>query len=525
MTVNELLDLIGNAKDPYVLSAVNTREGVDQPRKIRIGRKPLLIAAIIALALLLVGCAAAVVVLNLKDMKLGEYRYTEPAHFDENGQKVEASEGNRNVISLQGVKGSPNYQAAQEWLEFDQAYDPDWTILADSDDFQRPEDYEAYSVYSQEMLNKVDEIAAKYGLQLLGPAAVFQRYESDVFFESLGIDSLFLPQAQTKAEGIVGYFYQGGNFKAEFWQSMTGEGQWPYEMLNSMYFSGKDYLDTVYSTLGELTDYEEWNYTTAQGYELLIVQGGRFARIFCDREDAFVSVSIDICYEQDDGKTVNMTRQQLLQVVETFDFGITPQKTDLSLAKEKLEKFNPELFEQRQAAMMETYVDPYTHGSYLELIKSLISESTPAEEMTYAMADVNGDGVEELLLGYTGRFDKDDDAHSFIEVFTIQNGQTSYFFSTSHPTYLCEDDFLECVDFQGAEKHWYYLLGKDYDETRLPEKYQFVGYSELDGTWETNKNDTDITPVPITEEEARQLIESHPRIPLEMKPITEFPGY
>lgn len=274
--------------------------GRDIPMK-RKNRKLILVAAVIALALLLVGCAA-VVVLHLRDMKIGEYSDTEPAHFDESGEVVPQTEVTADVISLQGIKGSPSQKAAQEWLYFEQSYDQDRTLLAGANDFQKPEAYEAYFVYTQEMIDKVEEIAAKYGLELLGPAAVFQNFERDVFFESLGIDSLFLPDAATEAESISGYFYQGGNFKAEFFQTMTGEDQWPYRMLNSIYFSGKDYLDTVCMTLSNLTDYEEWNYTTANGFDLLIVEGDGFALIFCNRDDAFITVSMDTFYETQSGE-------------------------------------------------------------------------------------------------------------------------------------------------------------------------------------------------------------------------------
>lgn len=40
-----------------------------------------------------------------------------------------------------------------------------------------------------------------------------------------------------------------------------------------------------------------------------------------------------------------------------------------------------------------------------------------------------------------------------------------------------------------------------------------------------NKSDIDKTPVPIMESEARQWIEFHPRIPLDMKHISEYAEY
>lgn len=58
MNVNDLLDVIGDAKDQYILSAVESRER--RPVKGRSFKKPLLIAAVIAMTLALVGCAAVI---------------------------------------------------------------------------------------------------------------------------------------------------------------------------------------------------------------------------------------------------------------------------------------------------------------------------------------------------------------------------------------------------------------------------------------------------------------------------------
>ena len=74
--------------------------------------RPLLIAAIIALSVLLMG--SAIVALNLQDMRIGEFSYTEDAYVDDFGNYVEATEIVLDVISLQGIKDSPNQLAAQE---------------------------------------------------------------------------------------------------------------------------------------------------------------------------------------------------------------------------------------------------------------------------------------------------------------------------------------------------------------------------------------------------------------------------
>lgn len=65
MNSNDLLDIVGEAKEEHVLDAVNTRNGV-QPQKKRLSlNRTFLIAAVIALLLFLVGCGAYIVVRNL----------------------------------------------------------------------------------------------------------------------------------------------------------------------------------------------------------------------------------------------------------------------------------------------------------------------------------------------------------------------------------------------------------------------------------------------------------------------------
>lgn len=210
--------------------------------------RPLLIAAVIALMLFLVGCAA-VYVLRMQDMKIGEYHATLP-EWVETPVSTSGEGRTYDVISLQGIAGTPNQQAAMEWWEFDQSYDTDRKLRAN--DFHASDAYDAYSVYTQEMVDKVDEIAQKYGLQLAGKRAVIQSWDASIFFDALGIEGLLLPDAQAEIQGASGYFYESGNFNLNFWLTLSSaEAQWPREILASLRYCGKAYLDTVIATVSE----------------------------------------------------------------------------------------------------------------------------------------------------------------------------------------------------------------------------------------------------------------------------------
>lgn len=479
--------------------------------------KPVMIAAMIGLMVILMGCA--VVALKLSDMKIGERSYTVPAYFDENGEKVPASEITRDMISLQGIAGSDNQKAAQEWLEFEQAYDPNYDLL--NDEFDAPEEYDAYFLYTQDMVDKVDEICEKYGLKPAGKMAVIQRWQSEIFFDALGIESLFLEDAEAELTGCAGYFYAGSNFNLDVDFTLTKEDfQWQHEVWSSIRYIDKEYLDTVYCAVTDADNAKQWNYTLADGTNILIVGLENAAMFFCDRDDAFLSVNINTRYEYDDGTIDSMTDRDIEQIAEVIDFHVKPQKPDMEDVEMKLQKSEAE-YQAQQEAMMATYVDERIQDSYADYIAILLKGSG---NYTYAIADINGDGVEDLLLGDVGLLESyNADTNCFTEVFTIKDGKTCFFFATDLPTYLCEGYVVEsCNISEYAKSHLYYTLGSDYDPQVMElEKFECVTYREIDETWRYS-DFSDVADTVITEEEAGTIMDSYGRIPLEMKPISEF---
>ena len=116
-----------------------------------------LIAAAVALMLLLVGCGV-LYVLRLQDMKIGEETVSQALPSDSPSESTTLD-----VISLQGIQGSPTYLAAQEWLAYTQSYTP-----SGGDSWDSPPEYWAYSVQNQEMVDKLNAICEKYGLKIIG---------------------------------------------------------------------------------------------------------------------------------------------------------------------------------------------------------------------------------------------------------------------------------------------------------------------------------------------------------------------
>ena len=116
MNAMDLMTGLNNVRDRFVVSAGEFRQ-VQREVHALPKRRLWLIAAVIALALLLVGCAVAYV-LRLQDMAFGQ----------ETQEAFEGDVRNRTLLSLQGVKGTPGYQATKEWYEWLQTYDMDMAI-------------------------------------------------------------------------------------------------------------------------------------------------------------------------------------------------------------------------------------------------------------------------------------------------------------------------------------------------------------------------------------------------------------
>ena len=151
MNANDMLDVIGDAKGTYVWDAQQIRTGETDTgvRKLP-AKKMWLIAAIVALLLVLAGCTV-VYLLHMQDLKLGEHTVISTQQ-----NSSESTERELDVLSLQGIQDSSNYLANQEWLAFTQSYEPELREYWESD-----EQYWAYNVQNQVMVDKLDEICKK----------------------------------------------------------------------------------------------------------------------------------------------------------------------------------------------------------------------------------------------------------------------------------------------------------------------------------------------------------------------------
>lgn len=409
----DLLETTGSIRDKYILEA-HSQTAV--PKKRIPSKRLFLMAAIIALMLLLVGCVA--VILGLRDMYLGEYTYD--AGFEETGVS--------NSISLQGYVGSPGYQAAKEWQDYLAVYDSDGTLLKEADQtgYESPIEYMAYLCYTSEMEAKIDEICGKYGLQLLGPTNLTDNPMR--MFTDLGIDNIIADGTVALVDFDGGaYYYQDGTFQLPGITTLTWKGNpWPHPVRYTYRCVMKTAFDGVALNVGDLNQYDEWTYTVKDGTEVLLALSEEKALIIADLPNHFVTVNI---LKPNDGSSASMDRSALEAIADTFRFDYTPRRPDADTLAES--EWFTQATEPEEITVPDNTVDaPVNNGSWEEVktkFAAILSgedvffNRDQAEGMTikqycdsfgavsevdvsitkYATADLDADGVPELLLWIT----------------------------------------------------------------------------------------------------------------------------
>lgn len=265
MTSMELFDILGNARDSYVVEVQRIRSGEApaRPKKMPM-KRILLIAAIIALTLLLVGCAV-VYVLSLRDMKIGEYSVTEPEHYGPNWVVIEAQEKTVEVLSVQGFADSPNQNAVKEWRDY------------------------LSSIKSEEIADEVKqekllEITEKYGLKLLQDGMYISYDRSQILLDALHLSGVCLDQPYAQVEYRSGTFHPEGTF--DLGVNIVPDGEvlnWPYMIRTDFQYYRKGYFKYYYAAVENLDSFQEWEYTLPDGGTALLALGEEEALILAER--------------------------------------------------------------------------------------------------------------------------------------------------------------------------------------------------------------------------------------------------
>lgn len=504
MKAIDLLIGFGSVKDSYVISAEEFRQGKKKAQIKRLStRKMWLIAAIIALALLLVGCCA-IIAMRLQHLTIREETASIPSETSFNGEEL-------SLISIQGFMGTDSYAAFKEWQDFLSTYDPDKSILHTNNDFQAPEAYFSYSCYSQEMIDKIDEICEKHHLQPLGKPWFFDRGEN--VFDAVGIESVFSEKARTGLGSISGYCYADGTFDIE--GTLELKGQWNELVSYSLRSVQKTSFDGVPRNIGDVDAYDQWNYTMADGTTVLLALREEVGLMIVDKQDSFVTVGIDVFANGGFLGNVPQERAFLEAVCEEFDFTFQTQPVDPAKADAM---YQAQL--EREAGEDHLHVTGGLIGSeylisYAGWIDYMVDEMK-YKDLKYALIDVDADGVEELLLQCEHLERYNGDKNSFFGLFTIENSEIKTIVRGSlrgSNFYLCQGGVIEQAY---TDSHYYFAMDGSMVESVAC--YEGEWYHTQGGSIGEGFEESDA----VTEEEVNAIIAKYPRIDIDFIPVEDF---
>ena len=197
--------------------------------------------------------------------------------------------GNTDVMSLQGLAGSPEFEANARWHAFYESYDTDGAILAsigNSDTGLGPR-YDAYPCYTREMADTLDAIAEESGLELLSGLTLYGAADLPDWMRNT------LPQSCGAFDHCIyaGYSFDNGSFKTEG-AFFFCDARWPYETNYQFVCNRKGYLSVSYLAIGDADDYTQWAYETASGVTVTLALGPNKALIIADLPDAYLVVNV-----------------------------------------------------------------------------------------------------------------------------------------------------------------------------------------------------------------------------------------
>ena len=510
MKEKRILYAIGYVKDQYIEELYETEQTAIKKTSLK---RIIMIAAVISLLLLLMGCAV-VYFLSLQDMKVGEYNFYVPPAYDEFGNLIPVE--THAPITQLSVQGA-NMEALAEWLEFRNNYDKDLEIAAEADRTgsswkEIPENYHlTYGCYSQEMVDKLNEIAAKYDLKLLSTYFTCEYYESNVIFGALGLDSLIEFGKDVNVEYGSGYFFPEGTFDIAMTLSMDS-ADWVWDDVNVYYrYSLKEYFDNAYGSISDIENCTEWNYTREDGQTVLLVLTEETAKIYADLPDAFVSIGFSTNIWEN-GKRMPLTASALEHMAELFDFSIKPQKANMTLAEE-LKADAQAAYEASKAAAGEKHETMLNEGydDYIKYVQDKYSRT--AEYMSYALYDVNGNGIEELIVRNLNILSiKDGESYRYFNIAAVNIAGSAF--------YPCEGNVFElCHEYFAMHQYYFYQAeaeGASFITGVIHDTNKDIWYRSLDGgNYDENR-------VQITAEEAQEIRNSYTRIEIDMPPLLKY---
>ena len=282
-------------------------------------RRPFLLAAVIALLLLLVGCAA-VYVLKMEHVKISSGTDQRDYSLVDGVYVKDPHTVDTTTLSMAGLKGSNAYKACADFYAYETELRASASASGD------------WTGYDDAINAKAQELAEQYGLKPEGQSLTFRTTRN--LCNALGVERFVRNSQDVSIDVDQGFCRDSGNFFVLL-RFAFPEDQ-GYEVTytsGALYWNRQDTFSREYFTLEDRGDWVERNYTTSAGNTVLILTSPSQERgyIICDRGDALMTVWLDVNPEllsEDAGvvsaEYLHMTDAQLDMVADALDFAIQP---------------------------------------------------------------------------------------------------------------------------------------------------------------------------------------------------------
>lgn len=283
-------------------------------------RRPFLLAAVIALLLLLVGCAA-VYVLKMEHVKISSGTDQRDYSLVDGVYVKDPHTVDTTTLSMAGLKGSNAYKACADFYAYETELRASASASGD------------WTGYDDAINAKAQELAEQYGLKPEGQPLTFRTTRN--LRNALGVERFVRNSQDVSIDVDQGFCRDSGNFFVLL-RFAFPEDQ-GYEVTytsGALYWNRQDTFSREYFTLEDRGDWVERNYTTSAGNTVLILTSPSQERgyIICDRGDALMTVWLDVNPEllsEDAGvvsaEYLHMTDAQLDMVADALDFAIQPK--------------------------------------------------------------------------------------------------------------------------------------------------------------------------------------------------------
>lgn len=277
---------------------------------------------------------------------------------------------------------SPNYLAAQEWATFLASYDSDHQILTYLPDKEVSfgNAYDSYFCYTQDMASKIDEICLKYGLKKRG------KPQYDVSWEDLcrilKVENLIGEDSNIQMTNIRGSIFKSGSFHFEGSILLPQNAKPAIFTIN--WDAKSDFIDSILC-IEDLTEYEQWNFVTAGGQVVLLaIHSGRGV-LLADLGDSLCFITLS--YENE------INREDMEFFSNHFNFEcwagpVSDVDWDTLSGENNESAFVP--------------LGTYVGGTFDDRVRFHLENKPNPEELEYALADIDGDGTTDLLIGRNG---------------------------------------------------------------------------------------------------------------------------